>query len=501
MRIVFIGTTLFGLRCLETLLRIPQCTVVGAIAAQQTFKISYRAQGVRNVTHADISGFCASAGVPCMVMSGNMHDVSLFEEVRQWKPDAFLVAGWYHMIPAAWRELAPAYGLHGSLLPDYKGGAPLVWSIINGEKRTGITLFQLGHGVDDGPIVGQAATYISDEDTIASLYARVQDLGVALLELYIPQLADGSAALQPQEPDAGRVFPQRVPEDGIINWTQTARQLYDFIRAQTTPYPGAFSYVGGRKINIWSSRIVDETAQLDTGRFRLDGDRFLVGAGDRVLELLSYSIDGQAVDAEGARKRIGEQGAFDLLAQPISRPAVQRVLNVLRGFWRSRRDEVNEHWDRTLPFADYIVDRWEKARLLGFGEGASIYDSALVIGNVSVGDHTWIGPGVILDGSGGLSIGAYCSIAAGAQIYTHDTVQWSISGGKDPIERVPTRIGDRCYIGPNVIVTKGITIGDGCVVGASSLVLSDLPPGSKAVGAPARVVGWTEGRPERQGVM
>ena len=165
------------------------------------------------------------------------------------------------------------------------------------------------------------------------------------------------------------------------------------------------------------------------------------------------------------------------------------LLDQLRELWRSRMAAVRCEYDRTLPLGDYIVDRWEKAKALGFGEGASVYDSALVIGDVRVGEKSWIGPGVVLDGSGGLAIGACCSISAGVQIYTHDTVRWALTGGQVDPERAPTRIGDNCYIGPNVVVAKGVTIGDGCVVGAGAVVLSDLPPGSKAVGVPARVIG------------
>ena len=167
---------------------------------------------------------------------------------------------------------------------------------------------------------------------------------------------------------------------------------------------------------------------------------------------------------------------------------VPSLIDQLRALWRDRRREVDARFRRTLPFGDYVVDRWEKARALGFGEGASIYDSALVIGEVSVGEQTWIGPGVVLDGSGGLSIGAYCAISAGVQIYSHDSVAWATSGGEQGIERAATRIGDRCYIGPNSIIAKGITIGDGSVVGAGSVVLSDLPAGSRAAGAPCRMI-------------
>lgn len=164
------------------------------------------------------------------------------------------------------------------------------------------------------------------------------------------------------------------------------------------------------------------------------------------------------------------------------------LLERLRSLWRQRQHQVDQAYRRTLPLADYVIDRWEKARLLGFGEGSSIYDSALVFGDVAVGVHTWVGPFTILDGSGGLAIGDHCEISAGVQIYSHDTVQRAISGGFLPVERSPTRIGDCCYLGPNVIVSRGVTIGDGCIIGANSFVNRDIPPGMKAWGTPAKPV-------------
>lgn len=162
----------------------------------------------------------------------------------------------------------------------------------------------------------------------------------------------------------------------------------------------------------------------------------------------------------------------------------------LREFLGLRRGEVRDKFDRTLPFGDYVSDRWEKAKSLGFGEGASIYDTAHVYGDVTAGKNTWIGPFVILDGSGGgLAIGDNCTIAAGVQIYTHDTVAWATSGGTMPYEHAPTRIGSNCYIGPNTVVAKGVTIGEGAVIGANSLVLKDVPQGARAFGTPARVQG------------
>lgn len=167
----------------------------------------------------------------------------------------------------------------------------------------------------------------------------------------------------------------------------------------------------------------------------------------------------------------------------------QDISEALKAFYTKRSAEVAAQWHRALPFGDLVADRWERARALGFGSGTSIYDSALVLGDVQVGEHTWIGPFTVLDGSGGLSIGSYCSISAGVQLYSHDTVLWAVSGGVAEPDRAPTRIGSRCYIGPNTVVAKGVTIGDGCVIGAGSLVLHDIPMGSKAFGVPCLVRG------------
>src|SRR5260370_23859711 len=122
--------------------------------------------------------------------------------------------------------------------------------------------------------------------------------------------------------------------------------------------------------------------------------------------------------------------------------------------WRRLQEQVDDGWDRTLPFGDYFVDRWEKAKRLGFGEGTSIYDSSLVLGDVKVGKGTWIGPFTVLDGSGGLTIGDHCSISAGVHLYTHDTVRRVLSGGTHAIARAATAIGSPCVIGPNTVVVQ-----------------------------------------------
>ena len=164
----------------------------------------------------------------------------------------------------------------------------------------------------------------------------------------------------------------------------------------------------------------------------------------------------------------------------------------LRALHETLRGEVTQRWARSLPFADELFDRWERASYLGFGEGSSVYDACLILGDVSVGENTWIGPFTVLDGQGGLRIGSWCSISSGVQIYTHDTVAAALTGGKAAVPRDPVSIGDRTYIGPNAIVTRGVSVGSCCVIGAAALVNKDVPDRSIVFGVPGRVVGHVE---------
>lgn len=254
MRVVFIGSSGFGLRCLDAARQIPNIEIAGIITNEARFRISYAPEGVMNVLHADMPSFARAHGIPYYTMQEKMSEPALLEQVAAWDPALFLVVGWYHLVPRVLRDMAPAVGMHASLLPDYSGGAPLVWAIINGETQTGISLFQLADGVDDGPLIGQSATPIHIDDTIATLYARIETLGLALLTEHLPHLAHGTAVFTPQHETGRRRFPNRSPADGMIDWHQPAGVLYNFIRAQTKPYPGAFTLYEGAPLHIWAAR-------------------------------------------------------------------------------------------------------------------------------------------------------------------------------------------------------------------------------------------------------
>jgi acetyltransferase-like isoleucine patch superfamily enzyme len=139
-------------------------------------------------------------------------------------------------------------------------------------------------------------------------------------------------------------------------------------------------------------------------------------------------------------------------------------------------EDYNRRHKRDLPFDEWMYgekSRWVRAEKLGLGEGSSIYLSCLVYNpkNLKVGENTWIGPNTILDASGGLlEIGNYCSISAGVQIYTHDSVKWALSGGQEPYSKAPTKIGSNCFIGPYAVIAKGAVIPDCTIIPAHSLI-------------------------------
>lgn len=152
------------------------------------------------------------------------------------------------------------------------------------------------------------------------------------------------------------------------------------------------------------------------------------------------------------------------------------------------RDYTWHKHKRVNPFNENLFEWKEKGEFVG-GKNVTIFDSTTVVGDVTIGDNTWIGSFCSLDGTGRLTIGKFCSISVGTQIQTHNTVKWALSGGELPYDYKPVSIGDCCFIGANSVITSGVTIGNHCLIGAGAVVTNDIPDFSIALGVPARIKG------------
>jgi acetyltransferase-like isoleucine patch superfamily enzyme len=157
------------------------------------------------------------------------------------------------------------------------------------------------------------------------------------------------------------------------------------------------------------------------------------------------------------------------------------------------RKRTKARFDRHVGTGELLHDRWELAREYGFGEGTSIYDDCLILGTVTLENDCWVGPGCILDGSGGsLSVGHHVDIGAGSQLYTHNTIERALTGHRAPVFHKPTRIGNCCFIGPRSIIAPGTVLGDHCFVAAGSYVEGVFGDYQFISGNPAKQVGTVE---------
>ena len=183
---------------------------------------------------------------------------------RQWprtigalKPSIIYSFSYRHLIPESVLELASlgAFNLHPSLLPAYRGRAPVNWVLVNGEREAGVTLHHMVARADAGDIVGQRAVAIDDSDNALTLYRKLVPLGVELIDELHPMIVAGTAPRRKMDISKGSYFGRRKPEDGRIDWRWPARRIFNLVRAVTHPYPGAFCFVGGRKLLVWEAKI------------------------------------------------------------------------------------------------------------------------------------------------------------------------------------------------------------------------------------------------------
>ena len=205
--------------------------------------------------------------------------------VQRIAPDFIFSFYYRRMLPPDVLALAKrgAYNMHGSLLPKYRGRAPVNWAVLHGEKETGATLHEMVAKPDAGRIVDQQAVPIGPDDTAAEVFRRVTDAAEIVMKRTIGKLVDGTAELRPNDLSKGSYFGGRRPEDGRIDWRKSAREIHNLVRAVAPPYPGAFS----DRMEIYRTELVDGSAPPGPlGPYRKDGQWFARCGDGKVLRLL-----------------------------------------------------------------------------------------------------------------------------------------------------------------------------------------------------------------------
>jgi UDP-4-amino-4-deoxy-L-arabinose formyltransferase/UDP-glucuronic acid dehydrogenase (UDP-4-keto-hexauronic acid decarboxylating) len=233
------------------------------------------------------------------------------EKIKESMPDILFSFYYRHLVRPEILDIPKAgcLNLHGSLLPKYRGRAPINWVLVNGEEETGVTLHYMTPRADDGDIVAQEKIAIHDEDTALTLHRKVTLTAEKLLDDILPRIKKGSAPRIPQDHHQATTFGARRPADGEIQWFKTAREVRNLVRAVTRPFPGAFSFIGGRKCFYWQVREV-ALAGGDHSPGKIVSIKPLVVAA---------AEDGIAVDygqAEGSIYMTGEQLARELSLVP-----------------------------------------------------------------------------------------------------------------------------------------------------------------------------------------
>lgn len=255
-RIVFFGATELGAECCRALFR-TGLNVVGIVSIPRHFRFRPSAAPLENVTFYDFGDLASRQGIPVAYVTDETRDSGYREVLESWRPELAVVAGWYYLLPRSILDLFPqgVVGVHASLLPKYRGGSPLVWAIIHGERKTGVTLFYFDEGVDTGDVVGQQEFELLPEDTIKSAYEKATRASVSLVQTYVPLVCEGKAPRISQEHETATRFPPRQPEDGLIDWSKSPEEIRNFIRAQSKPYPGAYTIIDGKKVVIFDAEI------------------------------------------------------------------------------------------------------------------------------------------------------------------------------------------------------------------------------------------------------
>lgn len=284
-----------GVRCLKVLL---------AGGVDVALVVTHQDSAAENIWFESVVSLCQAEGI-AYITPDNAGAPELLERVRAARPDLMFSFYYRHMLPAALLEVAPSYNMHGSLLPQFRGRAPVNWAVLNGALETGATLHEMTVKPDAGAIVAQTAVPILPDDTAFEVFGKVTVAAEQTLWRVLPALLAGTAPRTVNDLKQGGYFGGRKPEDGRIDWSQPAQQVYNLHRAVAPPYPGAFTDANGRRYVIERARLCKQSPpSLPPGLAVVDNAIFGICGDGRALAISSLLADGAAVTPAELKARL-----------------------------------------------------------------------------------------------------------------------------------------------------------------------------------------------------
>jgi methionyl-tRNA formyltransferase len=288
-----------GVRCLKALL---------ARQVEVPLVITHKDNPGEQIWFDSVAATAAAYGI-ATIAPADPNSVQAIARVADSRPD-FILSFYYRAILKAPLLALPSRGalnMHGSLLPRYRGRVPINWAIIHGETETGATLHYMTEKPDAGDIVAQTAVPILPDDTAKEVFDKVTVAAETTLYASLPALIAGNAPRMPQDPRRATYFGGRTPEDGVIDWSKTAAEIHNLVRAVAPPYPGARTFLNGRPARILSTRVIDATtARTAVPSLSVEDDRIVVRCGGGgTLAILELELEGVRVGLEAIASHVG----------------------------------------------------------------------------------------------------------------------------------------------------------------------------------------------------
>jgi len=288
LKIAFLGTSAFAGPALRALAETHE---IGLVVTQPD-----RPAGRHAKLHASpIKTLAIELGLP-LAQPQRINNPDGLEALHACAPEAIVVASYGQLLKAEVFDLPPlgTINIHASLLPAYRGAAPVNWALIHGETQTGVATFFIEKGLDTGDVLLMRALDIGPDEDASALEVRLADLGAALIVETLEGLADGSLHAVPQPEEGVSLAPSLTRDNGRIDWTQPAQTIHNLVRG-TVPWPGAWSHLGKRRVKIHKTRLLDSAAgPIGPGEIGLpETNRLIVGTSDGLLEILEIQREGK----------------------------------------------------------------------------------------------------------------------------------------------------------------------------------------------------------------